>query len=239
MRVLVVVPTYNERENVEGLCRRILEVEGRADVLVIDDGSPDGTGDVAEKLAAETGRVRVMHRAGKLGLGTAHVAGLRYGLEGGYDRVVTMDADFSHPPEKIPELVDLCEECDVAVGSRYVPGGGVRNWPPSRIILSAGANWLTRTVLHLSARDCTGAFRCFRADVLARLELERLRSVGYSIQEEMMWLCERSGCRIGEVPFVFVDRARGSSKVSLGEITGVLKTLGRLLLAPRPRRIRP
>lgn len=235
MRVIVIVPTYNEAENIEPLCRRILEVEPRAEVLVVEDNSPDGTGEIADRLAAETPRVHVLHREGKLGLGTAHLAGYRYGLDHGYDRIITMDADFSHPPERIPALIELTETHDVAVGSRYVPGGGVENWPLKRKILSGGANLLTRIMLRLPVHDCTGAFRCFRAESLARLDLGLLKSVGYSFQEEMMWLVVKSGLTVGETPIIFVDRKQGKSKVSYKEIRQVFMTLLRLMFAPKPK----
>jgi dolichol-phosphate mannosyltransferase len=186
--------------------------------LIVDDASPDGTGEIAETLAQESPRVRVMHRPGKQGLGTAYVAGFQYALAGGYDRVVEMDADFSHRPEDLPRLLEAAETADVVVGSRKVRGGRVVGWSPLRHILSAGGSLYTRLVLGLPVKDCTSGFMCLHRSVLSALDFARVRSNGYSFLLEMKYLCYRSGFRLVEVPIVFPDRKVGRSKMSLAII---------------------
>jgi len=231
-RILVVVPTYNERGNVERLCNAILGQSEDVEVLVVDDNSPDGTGGIVESLAREQRRVHLLRRQGKLGLGTAHVAGLRWALERDYELVVTMDADFSHPPDCIPDMVARSSECHVVIGSRYVPGGGCENWPLRRVLLSRLSNWVARTLLQLEPRDCTGAFRCFRKEALARIPLGNIRSRGYSFMEEMLWQCSGRGWKLGEVPIKFVDRTEGTSKISMLEVLGAVLTVLRLVFTP-------
>lgn len=232
IRALVVVPTYNERENIRPLCRRILE-QGRAlEVLVVDDNSPDGTAGEVRQISAESHRVHLLERRGKLGLGTAYIAGFHWALERGYDRVIQMDADFSHPPERLPAMLEQSRRCEVVLGSRYVPGGGWERWPRRRLIFSATANWLTRNLLGLPARDCTAGFRCFHASALRQIPLENVRARGYAFQEEMLWQCTGRGWRICEVPITFRQRRRGRSKISLSEVLGALRVLVRLLFTP-------
>jgi dolichol-phosphate mannosyltransferase len=214
-RGLVIIPTYNERDNLPRLVPQVLEQDARLDVLVIDDGSPDGTGDVADRLAAESGRVHVLHRAGKLGLGTAYIAGFRWGLERGYDWLFEMDADFSHDPAHLPAFVAGLEQYDVVLGSRYLDGRvTVVNWPISRLLLSYFANVYARVVTGLPLFDATGGFKAFRREVLERVALERVESEGYSFQIEMSMRAWKRGFRIGEIPIVFVDRTLGESKMS-------------------------
>lgn len=214
MRTLVIIPTYNERDNLPPLVEAVLGVNPTLDVLVVDDNSPDGTGALAEAFARRNGRVRVLHRPGKGGLGTAYLAGFRYALDRGYARVVEMDADFSHRPEDLPLLLHAAETADVVVGSRNVPGGRVENWFPVRNAISKGGSLYARAVLGLPVKDCTGGFKCFRREALTALDLDRVRSNGFGFQIELNYLCHRADLRIVEVPIVFPDRTRGASKMS-------------------------
>jgi dolichol-phosphate mannosyltransferase len=211
---LVVIPTYNELENLRPLLRAVLAVDPDLHVLVVDDASPDGTGQVAEAVARETGRVAVLHRPGKQGLGTAYVAGFRYALRRGYDRVVEMDADFSHRPIDLPRLLTAAETADVVVGSRAVPGGRIVGWSPLRHAVSRGGSLYARLLLGLPVQDCTSGFKCFRREALEALDLDALRSNGYAFQVEVNYACARAGLRLAEVPIVFPDRTKGRSKMS-------------------------
>ncbi len=213
---LIVAPTYDERDNLPRLVAAIHAAVPDAHVLVVDDASPDGTGALADELAAADDRVHVMHRAGKLGLGTAYLDGFRWGLQRGFALLCQMDADGSHQPRHLPAMLAAAEHADVVLGSRYVPGGGTRDWPRRRRWTSRGGNWYARTVLGLPYRDLTGGYKCFRREVLAALDLGAVRSVGYAFQIELTWLAARAGFRICEVPIVFPDRAAGRSKMSLG-----------------------
>lgn len=215
MRVLVVVPTYNEAENIEGLLQALLGLEIGVDIIVVDDASPDGTAERARQLGSA--RVRVLVRSGKLGLGSAQRAGMTAGIEGGYDRVVVMDADGSHAPESVPALVAATESADVAMGSRYIPGGGVENWAWHRRFLSKGANTMARLCLGREVHDWTGSFRCYRTDMLKTLRLERFRSNGYAFAEEILFECRFHGFTTQEVPILFVERRAGRSKIDRSE----------------------
>lgn len=213
-RSLVVIPTYNERENLGPLVRQILEHEGCA-VMIVDDQSPDGTGEVADDLAREfPGRVDVVHRVGKRGLGRSYVEGFGLALERDVDLICQMDADFSHDPKYLPLLIAAAEDHEVVVGSRYLNGISVVNWPLHRLILSTFANRYIRAVTGLAVRDCTGGFRCWRREALGRIPLGRIVSDGYSFMVEMLFEAARQHCRIGEVPIVFVERRMGASKLS-------------------------
>ncbi|MHB8990469.1 MAG: polyprenol monophosphomannose synthase, partial [Chloroflexota bacterium] len=215
MRCLVVVPTYNERDNLGELVTRTLEQGEMLDVLVVDDNSPDGTGELADELASRLSRVKVLHRAGRMGLGTAYVAGFRYGLAEGYDFLFEMDADFSHDPAYLTRFLHKVEEgYDVVVGSRNIAGGGVRNWPLTRRLLSRGGSLYAGLILGLDGTDATGGYKCFKRQVLESLDLDSIRSNGYSFQIEVNYRCQQLGFRIGEVPIIFVDRTRGGSKMS-------------------------
>lgn len=217
LRTLVVIPTYNERDNLPRLVPRILEQSTAIDVLVVDDNSPDGTGEVAEELARESDRVHVLRRPGKAGLGAAYVAGLQWGLDAGrYQVLVEMDADLSHPPEQLPTFLEAIRSgADVVVGSRYVDGRvTVVNWPISRLLISLFGSWYARTITGLPVRDATGGFNAFRRDVLAALGLDRIQSNGYSFQIELKYRAWRQGRRIREVPIVFTERDSGESKMS-------------------------
>ena len=213
-RVVIVMPTYNERQNLEGMASRIRESVPDADLLVVDDNSPDGTGDLADKLAEVDPHVQVMHRTQKAGLGRAYVAGFTWALERGYDLIVEMDADGSHRPEDLPKLLDAVTRADAVIGSRYVPGGTVVNWPKSREILSRGANIYNRVLLGISIKDATGGFRVYRASTLRRLDLNNIESAGYCLQIDMTLRVLRTGLKLTEVPITFVERERGASKMS-------------------------
>lgn len=236
MDSIVIIPTYNERENLGPLIAAILAIVPAIHVLVVDDNSPDGTGRLADELAAAEPRVKVLHRAGKQGLGTAYVAGFEYALVHGYERVVEMDADFSHRPEDLPRLLDAAAGADVVIGSRNVPGGRTINWSPLRRLISKGGSHYARLVLGLPIHDCTSGFKCFRRAALAALDLGRLRSNGYAFQVEVNYACARAGLRLAEVPIVFPDRVRGASKMSahiIWEAASLVLRL-RLGLAPVP-----
>ena len=212
--VLVVIPTYNERDNLEPLLSRLHEVAPAAHVLVVDDASPDGTGELADKLAAADERVRVLHRPGKAGLGAAYLAGFADGLQGSYEVVVEMDADGSHAPEDLPTLLAALGDADLVIGSRYVPGGRVVNWPTHRQWLSRGGNLYSRLALGVPIRDITGGYRAFRREVLEELALGDVASQGYCFQVDMAWRAVQAGFRVREVPITFTERERGSSKMS-------------------------
>lgn len=213
-RVVIVMPTYNERQNLEIIAGRIREAVPDADLLVVDDNSPDGTGDLADKLAERDARVQVMHRTEKAGLGRAYVAGFTWALDGGYDLIVEMDADGSHRPEDLPGLLAASSAADAVIGSRYVPGGTVVNWPKSREFLSKGANIYNRIMLGVRVRDATGGFRVYRAETLRRIDLRGIQSAGYCFQIDMTLRVLQRGMSITEVPITFVERERGASKMS-------------------------
>lgn len=216
-RVLVSLTTYKERDNLEPLIRDIHHFVPQADVLVIDDNSPDGTGQLADQLAAADPRIHVLHRAGKLGLGTAILAGMCYAMSHDYDLLINMDADFSHHPRYLPAILAGMQRHDVMIGSRYVPGGGTMNWPMSRRLMSWGINVLSRLLMRIPAKDTSGAFRCYRVSLLERTALHKLLSRGYSFQEEVLYRCRVAGARMGETPILFEDRRAGSSKVNMWE----------------------
>jgi len=229
-RTLIVVPTYNERENLGPLVRQILCHAG-CRVMVVDDQSPDGTGDLADALAGEfPGRIEVVHRTGKRGLGRSYVEGFRLALERDTELIAQMDADFSHDPQYLPDLIAATADHDLVVGSRYLNGISVVNWPLQRLILSTFANRYIRAVTGLAVRDCTGGFRCWRRDALARIPLSRIVSDGYSFMVEMLFEAARRQCRIGEVPIVFVERRMGASKLSSGVLAESLLMPWRLRL---------
>jgi len=214
-RALVIVPTYNERFNIARLIPAVLAQDPSIEMLVVDDGSPDGTGGVVDAIAANNDRVHVVHREGKLGLGTAYIAGFRWALERKYDLVFEMDADFSHNPEMIPEFLQAIKEADVVLGSRYQGGRvNVVNWPMSRLFLSYAANIYARGVTGLPVSDTTGGFKCFRRNVLESIDLNSVKSNGYAFQIEMSFRVWKRGFRLFEIPIIFVDRTEGVSKMS-------------------------
>jgi dolichol-phosphate mannosyltransferase len=233
LQVTVIIPTYNERENIESLVTQLLALPTAVNVTIVDDNSPDGTGAIADRLAAENdGRVSVIHRAGKLGLGTAYLAGFRQALADGTDLICTMDADFSHNPRYIPAMVDkISEGYDLVIGSRYVRGGGTSGCTTDRKLLSWGANAFARTMLSLHAHDTTAGFRCYRRDVLAGMDLDEIKASGYSFLIEMLYRVRRCGWRVGEVPIIFENRRLGTSKISKDEVFKALGTVVRLAWA--------
>ncbi|HEX5032507.1 MAG TPA: polyprenol monophosphomannose synthase [Candidatus Eisenbacteria bacterium] len=214
MKALVIIPTYNERENLEELLRRIFDQKLPTEVLVVDDNSPDGTGALADEMAARDPRVQVMHRAGKMGLGSAYVAGFKWALARDYDTVFEMDADFSHNPDSLGDFLREIADADLVLGSRYLHGVTVVNWPLSRLILSYTANLYSRIITGMPVKDLTGGFKCFRRQVLEAIDLDRVRSDGYAFQIEINFKAWRKGFRIKEIPILFVDRAAGESKMS-------------------------
>ncbi|MCS6848143.1 MAG: polyprenol monophosphomannose synthase [Anaerolineae bacterium] len=225
MRVLVVLPTYNEAENIALLIPELLALP--LDICVVDDASPDGTGRIADDWAAREARVHVVHRAGKLGLGTAYVAGFHFALDRGYDAALTMDADFSHHPRYIPAMLRAIERADLVIGSRYVPGGDVL-YPFHRRFLSKAANLIARAALGLKPHDCTAGFRLYRATVLQTVPIDSVFSNGYSFLIEMLNLVQGFGFSIVETPIIFADRTRGQSKISSNEIVRAAYTVSRL-----------
>jgi dolichol-phosphate mannosyltransferase len=227
-RTLVTVATYNEIDNLPDLFAEVIEIAPRTDVLVIDDNSPDGTGGWCDQKAQEDRRLFCLHRSGKLGLGTATIAGMQYAIERGYDYVVNMDADFSHHPRHIPALLKAMDGADVAIGSRYCAGGGVKDWPLSRRWMSWAVNTYARALLGLRPRDTSGAFRCYRVSVLRKLDFDRVISRGYSFQEEILWRLKRVGARMVETPITFADRERGQSKINKQEALAALGIIFRL-----------
>lgn len=224
----IVIPTYNESENIERLVGALRALPLDARVIVVDDNSPDGTGRIVDALSARDACVYAVHRPGKLGLGTAHIAGIRRAFELGADPILTMDADFSHDPRYVPELVAALNHFDVVIGSRYVRGGGMEGRDRRLRLVSWGANLFARTLLNLHAHDCTAGFRAYRRAVLASIDLDRIFSNGYSFLIEMLFLCQARGWRIGEVPIVYQDRLMGISKISRAEIYKATYTVMRL-----------
>ncbi|MCA9169051.1 MAG: polyprenol monophosphomannose synthase [Planctomycetales bacterium] len=219
---LICISTYNERENLPPLVEAIFTQLPDAHLLIVDDNSPDGTGVWCDERAAGDSRLKCLHRAGKLGLGTATLDGLRYGLQHGYPVLATMDADFSHDPKFLPAMLQRLDDndasmVDVVVGSRYVPGGGIEGWPLQRRLMSRGINGFARWWLGLTVNDTSGAFRVYRADILRKFDLNAVRSRGYSVFEELLWWLQRADARFAEVPIVFVDRHRGQSKITWSE----------------------
>ena len=213
-RALVCLPTYDERENVAPMVEAILAADPKLEVLVVDDNSPDGTGEIADGIAAREPRVHVLHRAGKEGLGKAYLAGFAWALERGYGLVLEMDADFSHDPKYLPAMLAASRSADLVLGSRYVPGGGTVNWGLGRKILSRGGSFYARTVLGIGVRDLTGGFKCFRREVLEAIDLASVECTGYAFQIELTYRAVRKGFRVKELPIVFADRRVGHSKMS-------------------------
>jgi len=216
-RILIMLCTYNERENLETLIPEIHRLVPEADVLVIDDNSPDGTGKYVDELSQADSHLRVLHRPGKLGLGTATVAGFRYGIEQGYDFLVNLDADWSHPPRFIPVMLEHVTGADVVIGSRYVPGGSVSNWSPRRHLMSRGLNLYARTVLGLTTHDNSGSFRCYDVKTLQKVDWSRTRASGYAIEEEILYRLKRAGATMVEVPIAFEERRFGQTKLQMKE----------------------
>jgi dolichol-phosphate mannosyltransferase len=213
-RTLVIIPTYNEQENVHGIVSAVLAQSPLVDVLIVDDGSPDGTGDIVAEMAKTEPRIHLLRRAGKLGLGTAYIAGFKWGLERRYDNLMEMDADFSHDPKEVPNFLKAIENADIVLGSRYKDGIRVVNWPLKRLVLSKGASIYVRVITGLPVMDPTGGFKCFRRQVLESMKLDDIRSNGYAFQIEMTYEAWIQGWRVTEIPITFADRYAGKSKMS-------------------------
>jgi dolichol-phosphate mannosyltransferase len=236
--ILVALATYNELGNLPTLVAAIRAQLPTADVLVVDDNSPDGTGRWCDEFAAANPWFRVIHRAGKLGLGSATWAAMQHAIDNRYEVIVTLDADWSHPPEVLPSLVAGTRDVDVAIGSRYCPGGSISGWPLSRRVISRAMNFATRASLGIPVRDASGACRAYRVDALRKLDFAELTATGYAYLEEILWQLARRGARFAEVPIAFADRRSGASKVHAGEALGKARVLARLawqrLMRPRP-----
>lgn len=237
---VVIIPTYNEKENIEAIIRKVFSIEGEYHILVIEDGSPDGTADIVRKLQEEfQHRLFMIERKGKLGLGTAYITGFKWSVERGYDYIFEMDADFSHNPDDLPRLYKACADdgADLAIGSRYCNGISVINWPIGRVIMSYYASVYVRTVLGMDVYDCTAGFKCYRRKVLETIDLDKVQMKGYGFQIEMKYSTFKLGFKIKEVPIIFVDRTLGTSKMSSGifgeAFWGVLKLKFRKI---KPRR---
>jgi dolichol-phosphate mannosyltransferase len=214
LKAMVVIPTYNERDNIELLANEVLAQDEGIEVLVVDDNSPDGTGEIVDRLVAGNSRIHALHRSGKLGLGSAYRDGFRFALDKGADYIVEMDADFSHDPAMLPRFFEKMTDYDLVIGSRYLNGVSVVNWPLRRLMLSSFANFYTRLITGLTISDCTGGFKCFRREVLQAIDLSRIKSDGYSFQIEINYRCVENGFRVGEIPIIFIDRRAGASKMS-------------------------
>jgi dolichol-phosphate mannosyltransferase len=236
-RALICLPTYNERENLGPIIEAILAA-AEADVLVIDDGSPDGTGRLADEIAARQPRVKVLHRAAKEGLGKAYLAGFAWALARDYDLVLEMDADFSHDPKYLPVLLEKAREADLVLGSRYVPGGGTVNWGVGRRIISRGGSLYARAILGIPTRDLTGGFKCFRREVLEAIDLGSVECSGYAFQIELTYRAIRRGFRVMEVPIVFADRRVGQSKMSRRIVLEAIRKVWSIRRSPFARKAR-
>ncbi len=214
MKSLIVIPTYNEYDNISELITDVLNMIPAADLLIVDDNSPDGTGQLVEDIRARDSRVHVIHRPGKLGLGTAYVLGFHYAIDHDYDLVFEMDADYSHDPKYLPDFFEAASSADLVIGSRYIRGGGTPNWSALRKFVSGGGNTFARIMLGIPTHDCTGGYRCYRTEALRKLDLDRVRAQGYAFQVEMAYVFWKRGYRVTEVPIVFMDRRVGTSKMS-------------------------
>ena len=214
MKTLIIIPTYNELENLRPLLQEIFSYAQETDMLIVDDNSPDGTGKLADEIHNENPQVHVLHRAGKLGLGTAYIAGFKYAVAHDYDAAFEMDADFSHDPRYLPDFLKAIERADLVIGSRYIPGGGTPNWSFLRRFISGGGNIFARFMLGIPVQDCTAGFRCYRRQVLESIDLDTIQSQGYAFQVEMAYRVMRQGFKIVETPIVFMDRRIGKSKMS-------------------------
>jgi dolichol-phosphate mannosyltransferase len=238
VRPLVIIPTYNERDNLPVIVRSLLDIPDLR-VLVVDDASPDGTGGVADELAAAHPRVSVLHRTGARGLGLSYIDGMKRALAGDATHICQMDADLSHSPADVPRLLAEGARTDLVIGSRYVPGGSVENWPVRRLMLSAFANRYVRLVTRLGVNDCTSGFRCWGRSALERIPLDRIKSNGYAFLVELVWEAAAAGCTISEIPITFVERRQGASKLSARVIAESVLLPWRLAARPRIRRGTP
>lgn len=228
MKTLIIIPTYNEAESLPSLLQGIFSYLPHTDVLIVDDNSPDGTGQLVEDMRKQHQQIHILHRPGKLGLGTAYITGFKYALLHNYEAIFEMDADFSHDPQYLPAFMAAIEEADLVIGSRYIPGGNTPNWSLLRRLISGSGNIFARQVLRIPVRDCTGGFRCYRRQTLEVLDLDAIKSRGYAFQVEMTYRVLKQGLKVVEIPIIFVDRRLGQSKMSrkimLEAFTYVLKT---------------
>jgi dolichol-phosphate mannosyltransferase len=238
LKSVIIMPTYNERENLPEIIPAIFQAAPWANVLVVDDNSPDGTGQVADEIAAREPRLHVLHRPGKQGLGTAYIQGFKLAIGYGFDRIFEMDADFSHDPHYLPAFLRASENAELVIGSRYVPGGSTPNWTPLRRLISGGGNAFTRTMLRIPVHDCTAGFRCYHRSALEAIDLDNIHSQGYAFQVELVYQVLRRHMRVTEIPITFIDRRVGQSKMSrrifIEGFQFVLGTLRRSGPAPRP-----
>ncbi len=239
MKAIVVIPTYNERDNIERLVSLVQAQHDGIEVLIVDDNSPDGTGAIVDRLAAANPRVHILHRAGKLGLGSAYREGFKMALELGADYIVEMDADFSHDPAMLPVFFEKIRDYDLVIGSRYLNGVSVVNWPLRRLMLSYFASVYTRAITGLKVSDCTGGFKCFRREVLESIDLNGIKSDGYSFQIEMNYRCIEKGYRLGEIPIIFIDRHAGTSKMSKKIVREAILVVWKLKIGSLCRKLLP
>jgi len=237
VKAIVVIPTYNERDNIVRLAEQVLAQHPSIQILFVDDNSPDGTGALADDLASRNERIRVMHRPGKMGLGSAYCAGFKAALEMGADYLVEMDADFSHDPSILPVFLETIQSCDLVIGSRYLNGVSVVNWPIRRLMLSVFASLYTRVITGLEVKDCTSGFKCFRRATIEAIDLDTVGSDGYSFQIEMNYRCMERGLKIVEVPIIFIDRHAGSSKMSKKIVREAILLVWKLKLGSILRKI--
>jgi len=229
-KILIVIPTYNEKENVAKLIPLILKQDKNIDILVVDDGSPDGTGELVDGLINKNKKIHILHRKGKLGIGSAYIEGFKYGLKNNYDLIISMDADLSHNPKYLPAMITASGKYDLVLGSRWTKGGGVKGWPWHRYVMSWGANLFSRALLNLKPKDITTGYRCYKREVLENIDLDNIVSSGYAFMEEMIYKVQKAGFTIGEVPIVFVDRKIGQSKIDKKEIYTSAKAIWHLFL---------
>jgi len=234
-RSLIIVPTYNEAENLKNLVAAIQALDLGLEILVVDDNSPDGTGDIADRLSESLDGIHVLHRAGKMGLGTAYVQGFKWAIEHGYDYVFEMDCDFSHDPQYLPNFLQEIESADLVIGSRYVPGGNTPDWGLLRKFISWGGNTFARFMLRLKTHDCTGGFRCYRCDLLRQVPWEEIQLQGYGFQVGAVYYVERLGGRVAEFPIVFQDRRVGKSKMSSNIVLEAFIYVTRMAFKKPPR----
>ena len=227
-KTLVIVPTYNEIENLQNIYDRIVRAHSGVDIIIIDDGSPDGTGALADKLAKKDRRVHVLHRSGKLGLGTAVIAGFHYAMDHRYPLILTIDADLSHDPAYIPQMLSLMGGYDMVIGSRYVRDGGMVNWSIKRLLISLFANAMLKLILGIKQADCSGGFKCYRAELIRKIGIDRIISPGYVFYVEILYRALKAGARVKEIPIIFVNRGKGKSKLGMGEVVGYAKNIFKL-----------
>lgn len=229
-KTIIVVPTYNEKGNIKRIYEKIFMASHASHLLIVDDNSPDGTGEIADELALRDKRVRVLHRPGKQGLGSAYVHGMKYALEKGYKNVIAMDADLSHDPKNLPKMLEMIQRYDLVIGSRYVKDGGMVNWNARRFLISQLANLFCRWILGLKQADCSGGYKCYRSALLRQIGLDRVFSRGYSFQVEILYRAIRAGAQVMEIPIIFVNRHEGESKLSARELVAFGWTVLKLRL---------